>query len=283
MMKRRRFIMARASKRLPANVAGDFFVDRTCINCDACRELAPAIFCERDDASAVYHQPDTAEERHQAYLALVTCPVGAIGSQRPDRDELHEAVRAFPQPIYGSVFYNGFNSEKSFGAHSYFVQHEAGNWLIDAPRYTGRLVEAFERMGGVRYIFLSHADDGGDAGRYAKRFGAVRLIHEADAEAMPDAERILRGDKSVGLDDQVEIIPVPGHTMGSLALLYARRYLFTGDHLWWDPEDCRLDVPSVYVCSHRHLLTSTERLLTYPFEWVLPGHGHRIHLPFTEM
>ena len=39
-----------------------------------------------------------------------------------------------------------------------------------------------------------------------------------------------------------ELIPVPGHTAGSMALLYNRRFLFTGDHLWWDPETM-LDAP----------------------------------------
>lgn len=138
-------------------------------------------------------------------------------------------------------------------------------------------------MGGVHYMFLSHADDVGDAARYAERFGATRLIHEADSEAMPDAEWIIRGGEPIRPDGHVEIIPVPGHTMGSLALLYEERYLFTGDHLWWDPEARRLDLPSVYVRSNRHLVASTRRLLGYRFEWVLPGHGHRVHLPSTEM
>ena len=28
---------------------------------------------------------------------------------------------------------------------------------------------------------------------------------------------------------------------------------------------------------------SAERLLEYPFEWVLPGHGDRVHLPADRM
>jgi hypothetical protein len=36
--------MANIKKRLPENVEGEFFVDSTCIDCDACRQLAPGTF-----------------------------------------------------------------------------------------------------------------------------------------------------------------------------------------------------------------------------------------------
>jgi len=36
--------MANLEKRLPENAPGDFFVDSTCIDCDACRQIAPAVF-----------------------------------------------------------------------------------------------------------------------------------------------------------------------------------------------------------------------------------------------
>ena len=34
--------MASLAKLLPENVPGEFFVDSTCIDCDTCRQLAPA-------------------------------------------------------------------------------------------------------------------------------------------------------------------------------------------------------------------------------------------------
>src|SRR5258708_37881214 len=36
--------MAQIAQRLPENVQGEFFVDSTCIDCDACRQIAPASF-----------------------------------------------------------------------------------------------------------------------------------------------------------------------------------------------------------------------------------------------
>ena len=275
--------MADVKKRLETNVAGNFFVDSTCINCDTCRQLAPASFEEVGEFSAVTAQPTGDERLHQAYQALLACPVGSIGTEQGDKTRLKAAMSSFPLLLEGGVYYSGFNSEKSFGANSYLIHHPEGNWLIDSPRYIKHLVESFERIGGLRYIFLTHEDDVADAARYAARFGATRIIHRADAEDMPDAEWIVDGLETVSLAPRFDLIPVPGHTPGSSALLYDHRFLFTGDHLWWDPDRRSLEAPQRLVWRSGPMLQSIEKLLGYPFEWVLPGHGDRVHLPQAEM
>lgn len=78
--------MANRNAKKPGNVPGPFYVDETCIDCDLCRETAPAIF-RRDDElglSIVFHQPETPEEREQAREALLSCPTETIGE---DGDE----------------------------------------------------------------------------------------------------------------------------------------------------------------------------------------------------
>jgi len=275
--------MANIKKKLPGNIDGNFFVDSTCINCDACRQLAPETFQEQQDFSSVYHQPAGDLERHHAYQAMIACPVGSIGVMQPDRDQWQAAMSSFPLRLDDSLYYTGFNSEKSYGGNSYVLQDAGGNWLIDSPRYIKHLVDAFERMGGIRYIFLTHEDDVADAARYAKRFGATRIIHRADLAAVPDAEWIVEGREPIGISQKIKIIPVPGHTPGSMALLYDGRYLFTGDHVWWDRECERLDIPQVYVWNQRDLDRSTEKLLDVSFEWVLPGHGDRRQMPPERM
>ena len=275
--------MADPKQRLDTNVQGNFFVDATCINCDTCRQLAPDSFQEVGECSAVVIQPMGDERLHRAYQALLACPVGSIGTQRSDKTRLQQAMSSFPLLIEGGVFYCGFNSEKSFGANSYFIRHSDGNWLVDSPRYVKHLVDALERMGGLRYIFLTHEDDIADAARYAARFGATRIIHRADAEAMPDAEWIVDGSDSIPLAPQFNLIPVPGHTPGSSALLYDQRFLFSGDHLWWDPETRSLQAPQRLVWRSRAMVQSLEKLLGDQFEWVLPGHGDRIKLTPEEM
>jgi glyoxylase-like metal-dependent hydrolase (beta-lactamase superfamily II)/ferredoxin len=275
--------MADPKQRLDTNVQGNFFVDATCINCDTCRQLAPDSFQEVGEYSAVVIQPVGDEGLHRAYQALLACPVGSIGTQRSDKTRLQQAMSSFPLLIEGGVFYCGFNSEKSFGANSYYIRHSDGNWLVDSPRYVKHLVDALERMGGLRYIVLTHEDDVADAARYAARFGATRIIHRADAEAMPDAEWIVDGSNSIPLAPQFTLIPVPGHTPGSSALLYDQRFLFTGDHLWWDPKTRSLQAPQRLVWRSRAMVQSLEKLLGDQFEWVLPGHGDRIKLTPEEM
>jgi len=275
--------MADRAKRLDTNIDGDFFVDSTCINCDTCRQLAPKSFEEVGEYSAVLHQPENDQQLHQAYQALLACPVGSIGTDHNDQRMLQQARAGFPMPLEGGVSYCGFNSEKSFGANSYFIEHPGGNWLIDSPRYVGQLVEAFEQRGGIRYIFLSHEDDVADSDRYAEHFGATRIIHQGDAAAVPGAERVIEGVEQVELAPGFLAIPVPGHTPGSMALLYDEKFLFSGDHLWWNPGTETLGTPQRLVWRERALVASIEKLLAYRFEWILAGHGGRIKLPLEQM
>lgn len=62
--------MANPLKRVSENVPGDFFVDSTCINCDTCRQIAPAVFGEAAETSFVAAQPDSSSNRRQALRAL---------------------------------------------------------------------------------------------------------------------------------------------------------------------------------------------------------------------
>jgi glyoxylase-like metal-dependent hydrolase (beta-lactamase superfamily II)/ferredoxin len=275
--------MANSTKRLDSNVAGNFFVDATCINCDTCRQLAPTSFEEIGKFSAVTNQPTDDEAIQQVYQALLACPVGSIGAEHSDQLRMKDAMGSFPVQLEDGVSYCGFNSEKSFGANSFFIEHPDGNWLVDSPRYLKHLVEAFEHKGGIAYIFLTHKDDVADAEKYAAHFGAKRIIHRADVEAAPDAEWIIEGADSIQVMPQFQIIPVPGHTAGSMALLYKNRFLFTGDHLWWDSAQKRLSAPSQLVWRKHVLVNSIQKLLDYSFEWVLAGHGDRTHLPAHEM
>jgi ferredoxin len=73
--------MADLDQKVPENVAGRFYVDATCIDCDLCRETAPANFVRRDDEgySYVFCQPSTPSEEAACLAAMEECPVEAIG------------------------------------------------------------------------------------------------------------------------------------------------------------------------------------------------------------
>ena len=276
--------MARASARLPENAAGDFFVDDTCIDCDTCRQVAPEVFAQsRRSLAYVHAQPASAEARHRALMALVACPTASIGST--SHANAREAAVAFPELVAESVHYCGYTSEDSYGASSYLIVREPGNVLVDSPRAAEPLLRRVQAMGGVRTMFLSHADDVADHARWHDRFGCERILHEADVSAgTHDVERRLQGSDPVRLDDELLAIPVPGHTAGSTVLLYRDTFLFTGDHLWWSPRYERLHA-SRGVCwySWPEQLRSLRRLLDFRFEWILPGHGRRHHAPAAVM
>jgi ferredoxin len=75
-------IMADAANKYPENIDGKFYVDDQCIDCDLCRETAPANYKRNDDGghSFVYKQPETPEEEALCKEAMEGCPVEAIGS-----------------------------------------------------------------------------------------------------------------------------------------------------------------------------------------------------------
>jgi glyoxylase-like metal-dependent hydrolase (beta-lactamase superfamily II)/ferredoxin len=274
--------MANLAQSVPENIPGPFFVDTTCIDCDTCRQLAPATFGDTGDFSFVQLQPQSAAETRAALRALVACPTGSIGTS--NKREIADAVSDFPLELAPGVFYCGFNSRKSFGGNSYFVAHPDGNWLVDSPRFVESLARRFAERGGIRYIFLTHRDDVADAEKYAARFASTRIIHRLELAAQPDAERVLEGFAPIELAPDFLAIPTPGHTRGHCALLYRNQFLFSGDHIWWSRVRGRLNA-SRDVCwySWPQQLESVRRLRDYSFEWVLPGHGERAHFPREEM
>lgn len=66
--------------KLPENVPGRFSVNSECIDCDLCRQAAPANFMREKTKgySFVNKQPANQEEDQQCQEALKTCPVDAI-------------------------------------------------------------------------------------------------------------------------------------------------------------------------------------------------------------
>lgn len=269
--------MADPKKIVPGSVDGDFFVDTTCIGCGNCRDLAPTVFSKIPPYYAITKQPADELELRQTLEALVCCPVGAVGSR--EKHDIKSVIDSYPQQIEDDVYYLGFNSPHSAGGKSYIVLNADGNWMIDSPKYSPRLVKWIRGHGGLKYIFLTHRDDVAEADRYATEFGAQRIIHREDLEAQPDAEIVMDGyDEDLVLEPGFRVIPTPGHTSGHCMLLYQDKFLFSGDvftskHRFGD----NLEVWEPYYCweSWEEQTRSIERLVNYDFIWTLPSHGIR--------
>ena len=68
--------------KVPENVTGRFYVDRSCIYCDLCVEIAPNNFKEINEMgwAAVFKQPENSEEERTCREAKESCPTESIGN-----------------------------------------------------------------------------------------------------------------------------------------------------------------------------------------------------------
>lgn len=75
------YVMADIANKYADNTDGKYYVDNQCIDCDLCRETAPANFKRNDDGgySFVYKQPENEDEEKLCKEAKEGCPVEAIG------------------------------------------------------------------------------------------------------------------------------------------------------------------------------------------------------------
>ena len=78
--------MADKANKYPENASGAFYVDTQCIDCDLCRQTAPANFSRNADQgySYVSKQPTTLEEEKFCQQARTECPVDSIGDDGED-------------------------------------------------------------------------------------------------------------------------------------------------------------------------------------------------------
>jgi glyoxylase-like metal-dependent hydrolase (beta-lactamase superfamily II) len=245
--------------------------------------MAPEHFDAKGKYARVYHQPERDAERVAALKALVACPTASIGTV--ENHDLKAIAGAFPDPIADAVYHCGYHSEDSFGATSYLIGRAAGNVLIDSPRFTRRLVERMEEMGGIALMFLSHRDDVADHQKFRDHFGCERVLHRDDVRSNTrGVERKVEGVDPVALADDLLFVPTPGHTEGSACLLYRDEFLFSGDHVAWSHP-----MSQVYAFAGACWydwdvqIESMQRLAEHRFEHILPGHSAPCRFDADEM
>ncbi|BDA50908.1 hypothetical protein COCOBI_17-1270 [Coccomyxa sp. Obi] len=281
------------SENVGLDKKGAFFVDHTCIDCDTCRYMAPDFFKRKNSQSAVLTQPQTQEERFQAFQALLSCPTYSIHVAEKDRETQQEAEASFPRTVDGldNVFHCGFHSELSFGCAAYLVTRPEGNVLVDVPRYVPKLLKRIQAMGGAKYIFLTHRDDVAEHAKWAKALGAERIMHVGETNSQQGTDQVevkLEGDGPWTLPDgsqDMEIVLTPGHTEFHCCLVYKpEKVLFSGDHL---AADKVAEWESEHEADGGHLgisrrfnwwrvdrqVESCEKLASYDWIHLLPGHG----------
>ena len=118
---------------------------------------------------------------------------------------------------------------------AFLLQRDQGNVLIYSVAGLEADGPAIEDLGGISRHYLNHRHEAMFASGWVE---APLFVHENE-RATVAREMHVRGtfSKRHVLDDDLEVIPTPGHTSGATAYLWdsgEQRLLFTGDSIYLD-------------------------------------------------
>ncbi|HTN92353.1 MAG TPA: MBL fold metallo-hydrolase [Sorangium sp.] len=261
--------------------------------------------------TGVLRQPRSQADLEAARAAVASCPVHALRLSPPaararPAGALGAPFRAWPRRIEDDVWTLGHPSDKNFNATAYFIERPGGGVLVDLPRPSEAVFRFLEEHGGVRWIFLTHRDSVRHHAEFAARFpGCRRILGAADVNPRGDEHNEATGDVEVQLRDrpgpmtlegapladaelagaELAVFSQPGHTAGSICLLYRGRFLFTGDHLAYSRRLGHITAFRLQCWDDWERQTRSVRRLAalaeaghLRFTWLLPGHGewHRL-------
>jgi glyoxylase-like metal-dependent hydrolase (beta-lactamase superfamily II) len=126
----------------------------------------------------------------------------------------------------------------SIHVRAFVLRRGQGNLLVYSAPTVVDDAPAIEELGGIARHYLNHWHEVsiGGADRIAGTFGAPLFCHEDDRQEASESAEVA-GTFSLRhmAGDDLEAIPIPGHTPGATAYLWdsgAHRCLFTGDSLY---------------------------------------------------
>jgi glyoxylase-like metal-dependent hydrolase (beta-lactamase superfamily II) len=163
----------------------------------------------------------------------------------------------------------------SLEIRAFLLQREPGNLLVYRSEALKQDVEALADLGGISRQYLNHHHEASPACDWvASTFDAPLHVHEDDAAA---AAEICNVDVTFSerhkLDEDFEIIPIPGHTSGATAFLWdsgQHRVLFTGDTISFGRNKWRAAVLDG-VSDRERYIGSLELIRSLDFDLIVPG------------
>ena len=121
---------------------------------------------------------------------------------------------------------------------AFLLRRGNGNLLIYSTPAVAGDTPAIEALGGIARHYLNHWHEVaiGDGDRIADTLGAPLFCHENDRQEVSDRVEVAGTfSQRHMVGDDLEAIPIPGHTRGATAYLWdsgQHRCLFTGDSLY---------------------------------------------------
>jgi glyoxylase-like metal-dependent hydrolase (beta-lactamase superfamily II) len=123
-------------------------------------------------------------------------------------------------------------------SHAYLLVQDTGNILFYSSNLQKEEYVQIEELGGIAFQYISHRDEVGPAlAEIKKAFGSKLCCHRLEERSVSRGAPVdLLFDKRETLQVNIEVIPTPGHTDGSVCFLvsssHGKKYLFTGDTIY---------------------------------------------------
>jgi hypothetical protein len=164
--------------------------------------------------------------------------------------------------------------DRDYEIRAFLLERERGNLLVYSTGSLEAEVPELLGLGGVQRQYLNHEHEslfGSDRG--ARGLGATLLVHRDDAAKVEGRGWAVTHTFSRRhlLDDDFEVIPIPGHTPGATAYLWDSgqgRVLFTGDSLYVRDGEW---VDALLASSDRErYLDSLQLLADLEFDYLVP-------------
>ncbi len=127
------------------------------------------------------------------------------------------------------------NPFPGLNTHAYLIQRDEGNVLFYNTSNQDDLKKILE-LGGIETQFISHRHESGSSLKKIKSiFNSKLCTSEIEAPYLEETVDLIVKDRFLHNQD-IEVIPTPGHTDGGLSFLYSltkgKNILFTGDTLF---------------------------------------------------
>jgi len=162
----------------------------------------------------------------------------------------------------------------SLEIRAFLLQRERGNLLVYRSGMLERDVE-INALGGISRQYLNHHHEASPACDWvAQTFNAPLHVHEKEAPSVSEICHVAETfSERHHLDEDFEIIPVPGHTSGATAFLWdtgQHRCLFTGDTIFF-PQGKWVAAVLAGVSDRERYIESLELIRTLDFDLIVPG------------